>query len=89
MTDFIEYRVRPVTRFIVTRFHQADNGRSEGSEAFGEYGNELRAYEVMMALARSEKNPYVVYVGGNAADVPNQCLADMDGLSKGEAQQVG
>lgn len=48
----IEYKVRPVTRYVVTRFH--DDGRNQGSELKGQFDNELTAYEVANALARHE-----------------------------------
>jgi hypothetical protein len=52
----IEYRVRPVTRYHVTRFEESDDGRSgpTGSSGKGEYANEQTAYEVAYALARQE-----------------------------------
>lgn len=73
--DFIEYRVRPVTRYIVTRYSRAGGGRLCGSEGYGEYDNEPTALEVMMALAQQEENPNVVFVGGDGDKTPNQCLA--------------
>ena len=48
----IEYRVRPVTRYVVTRFAQDANG-SESSQK-GEYDNGHVAYSVAYALARHE-----------------------------------
>ena len=49
----IEYRVRPVTRFIVTRFHQEDRGTA-GVDVRGEFDNEAMAYEVGYALCKAE-----------------------------------
>lgn len=63
METFIEYRVRPVTRFIVTRFekvggeHVAPNARnigSVGSVGNGEFNNADTAYAVAYALARAD-----------------------------------
>lgn len=53
----IEYRVRPVTRFHVTRYEREDheNGLcSGGCESRGEFDNEETAYQVAYALARAE-----------------------------------
>lgn len=48
----IEYRVRPVTRFIVTRFEQNSNGGS--CSQIGEYDNEVVAYQVGYAVCKAE-----------------------------------
>jgi hypothetical protein len=52
----IEYRVRPVTRFIVTRFHSVsdDRGDSAGCEGKGEFDNADTAYAVAYALCKEE-----------------------------------
>lgn len=57
----IEYQVREVKRWIVTRFesldHQHEDGRtsySGGSSAFGEFDNEMCAYNVGYALCKEE-----------------------------------
>ena len=57
----IEYRVRPVTRYIVTRYVHSeidpDNARflaKAGSSTHGEYDNADTAYEVGYALAKAE-----------------------------------
>lgn len=50
----IEYRVRPVTRYVVTRF-EGDNDSPGGSSATtGEFDNPEVAYEVGYALAKAE-----------------------------------
>lgn len=49
----VEYRVRPVTRYIVTRFETKVGGASHVEER-GEYGNEYVAYEVGTALCKAE-----------------------------------
>lgn len=57
MTKFIEYRVRPVTRYIVTRFwrEEEDDGRSEGgSSQHGEFDNYTTGYAVAYALCKQE-----------------------------------
>lgn len=61
MTKTIEYRVRPVTRYIVTRFehevHESGSRRG-GSSTFGEYDNEGQANKVMQALLIQEENSH-------------------------------
>lgn len=54
--DKIEYRVRPVTRYVVTRFHsESGEGRGGcGSSVMGEYDNQQMAYEVGYALCKAE-----------------------------------
>lgn len=49
----IEYRVRPVTRYVVTRFHSTD-AKSGVVETKGEFDNADVAYEVGYALAKHE-----------------------------------
>lgn len=50
----IEYRVRPVTRYVVTRFHEDAEGKTGGSSVKGEYDNADMAYEVGYALCKEE-----------------------------------
>ena len=53
----IQYKVRPVTRFIVTRFEGFDHpdGRGcAGSDTKGEFDNFDTAYQVGYALCRDE-----------------------------------
>lgn len=45
----IEYRLRPVTRYIVTRWQQ-----DTGSSTHGEFENPSVAYDVAYALCRQE-----------------------------------
>ena len=57
MSNVIEYRVRPVTRFIITRYHRSsdDNGRSEaGSELCGLFESAYQANRIAKALHSSE-----------------------------------
>jgi len=58
MSIKVEYRIVPVTRYIVTRFSQevADNGagNSGSCEPRGEYLNDGVAYHVAYALCRAE-----------------------------------
>jgi hypothetical protein len=48
----IEYRVVPVTRFHVTRYHESDN--SSGVEGKGEFSNYTNAFDVAYALCKQE-----------------------------------
>lgn len=52
----IEYRVRPVTRYIVTRWEGHEDGRcsSPSSAVSGEYDNADMAYAVGYALCKAE-----------------------------------
>lgn len=52
----IEYRVRPVTRFVVTRYEQQEDGNrnSGGCSTLGEYDNQDLAYQVGYALCKAE-----------------------------------
>jgi hypothetical protein len=52
----VEYRVRPVTRYIVTRFHEEDSpkGKAFGCDQRGEFDNAVMAYSVAYALCKLE-----------------------------------
>ena len=52
MKELIEYRVRPVTRYFVTRYHE--HGPMAGSTSHGEFDNADTAYHVAYALAKAE-----------------------------------
>ena len=55
----IEYRVRPVTRYIVTRFEA--HGSSEGASSYmGELDSEHLAQRVAAALVASEPGSKLV-----------------------------
>ena len=56
MSELIEYRVRPVTRYVITRFERADVGELERSSirTLGEYDNAEVAYEVAYALCKAD-----------------------------------
>lgn len=49
----IEYRVREVTRYYITRFEDDGKG-SAGVSTLGEYSNPDTAYEVGYALCKAE-----------------------------------
>lgn len=50
----IEYRVREVTHYIVTRYYETSDGSTGGSEQKGEYDNRDIAHEVAYALCSEE-----------------------------------
>ncbi len=50
----VEYRVRPTTRYTITRFESNDEDRSGAVETKGQYDNAAVAYEVAYALCRAE-----------------------------------
>lgn len=61
----VEYKVRPVTRYVVTEFNQYDNGQQ--SKIIGEFDNFGMSNQVCAALAydrhnnRFDKNLKVYY----------------------------
>jgi hypothetical protein len=50
----IEYRVRPVTRYIVTRYESQNEEGSGSIRTMGEYDNHTVAHEVGYALCKAE-----------------------------------
>lgn len=57
MSKSVEYRVRPVTRYVITRFESeqlATGAGCCGSEGLGEFDNERNAYRVGYALCKAE-----------------------------------
>ena len=50
----VQYQVRAVVRYVVTRWEESEDGRSGGSTQCGEYGNNQIAYEVGYALCKAE-----------------------------------
>lgn len=70
----IEYRVRPVTRFIVTRYEQ---GSEHGSiSERGEYGNAEVAYEVGYALCKAEHERLNFPPGDERIQYPERIVSD-------------
>ncbi len=55
-----EFRVRPVVRYVVTRYchpytsEDGKSGNSGSSEVIAELPNEQRAFEVAQAMAKAE-----------------------------------
>lgn len=60
----VEYKVRPITRYIVTRFHS--EGNCAGVETKGEFDNLNVAWEVAYSLCRHEHD-----AAGAPPDDPN------------------
>ena len=50
----VQYQVRTVSRFVVTRYEESDDARTGASETRGEYDNADVAFEVAYALCKSE-----------------------------------
>ncbi|MGI9502739.1 MAG: hypothetical protein ACR2RE_06760 [Geminicoccaceae bacterium] len=48
----VEYRVRPVTRYIVTKYEEGDNGASCGEA--GEFASEVLARNAALAFVHQE-----------------------------------
>lgn len=75
----IEYRVRPVTRYIVTRWEGDDDpkqAQANGSRQIGnEYANAETAYEVGYALCKAEHDRLGWPPGDERIKYPGQHLA--------------
>lgn len=61
MQTKIEYRVRPVTRYVVTRYVETDDPampteRTRSSEVLGEYQNENAAAWVAQSLCAHDRD---------------------------------
>jgi len=57
----VEFRVRPVTRWVVTRYEGDPTSGSGSLETLGEYSNEWYAKRVKDALESHEKEHPPVY----------------------------
>ena len=74
MTKTVEYRSRPITRFIVTRWHDDRDMDTMGSETCGEFPNEEQALAAARGLvslepgARLIRPEYPVSPAGFTAD---------------------
>lgn len=72
----IEYKVRPVTRYVITRFETSgpdENGRGSGSsEAKGEYDNQDVAYEVAYALCKQDHEKSGLPIGDERIQYPKR-----------------
>ena len=56
MQKIVEYKVRPITRYVVTRFESSVDGHAECGQSTqcGVYDSEGVAHEVGYALCRAE-----------------------------------
>jgi hypothetical protein len=88
MSEKIEYRVREIKRYIVTRFE--DLGTTGGVTQHGEYLNEETAHEVAYALCRAEHErlgwpigdariQYPAQAGQQSAEAPAVCISRVKG----------
>lgn len=71
--QLIEYRVRPVTRYIITRYEQTEavNGAcSAGCSSLGEYDNGDTAYAVAYALCKAEHERLGYPIGDERIQYP-------------------
>lgn len=71
----IEYRLRPVTRYIVTRFEESASGNSGSSVEIGTYPSGEVAYEVGYALAKAEHERLGLPVGDERIIYPEEPAA--------------
>ena len=75
----VEYRVRPVTRYIVTRFHEdkrPDGTEKGSSELKGEFHSHEAAYEIAYALARDEHERLGYPIGDGRIQYPAPLMAE-------------
>lgn len=71
----VEYRVRQVTRFIVTRHHENGDGKTGGTDQKGEFDNMDMAYEVALALCKDEHQRLGYPVGDERIKYPSPIQA--------------
>ncbi len=74
--ESIQYRVIPVTRYFVTRYHA--DGNSAGSSGKGEFESPLVAFEVAYALCREEHERLGWPPGDERIMYPNQIMTDQE-----------
>jgi hypothetical protein len=68
----IEYRVKPVVRYFVTRHESAEDGSGSLQNFGSEYANGETAYEVGYALAKAEAERLGLPVGSTELIFPQQ-----------------
>lgn len=78
----VEYRVRPVTRYIVTRFYDGSPDEPSGSTCKGEFDSPDVAYQVGYALTKEEHQRLGYPVGDERIKYP-----DMPWSENGTAEQ--
>lgn len=80
MSKLIEYKVRPVTRYVVTRF-ESDGGSSTQR---GEFDSAQVAHEVAYALCKTEHEQLVWPVGDERIKYPDSPPPESDGQRRGQ-----
>lgn len=71
----VEYQVRKVERFIITRYAEDEQGRPGGSEMKGEYESAGLAHEIAFALARDEHQRLGWGLGDERMQYPKREMA--------------
>jgi len=71
---FVEYKVRPVTRYVVTRYSASDDMTSGSSSVQGEFDSEHVAYEVGYALCKAEHERLGYPVGDMRIQYPEKII---------------
>jgi hypothetical protein len=66
----IQYQVRPITRYVVTRYEE--NGKGGACETRGEYDNHNLAYEVAYAMCKLEHDKIGLPVGSMEIIYPDK-----------------
>jgi hypothetical protein len=73
----IEYRVKRVERFIVTRYEESEGGHTGSVRQIGnEYDGFEVAYEVGYALARADQERLALPPGDMSVVFPSRALED-------------
>lgn len=85
----VEYRVRKIERYIVTRFVCEDEQSTGRSETRGEYGNAQTALEVAHALCKAEHERLGWPIADNRIQYPNMFPIEEDGARKLESALPG
>jgi len=84
----IEYKVRPVTRYVVTRYEELDNGGGAGCIGKGEFDNAEIAYQVAYALAKEEHQSFGFPPGDERIIYPDQPLFNLKGECIGTGRGI-
>lgn len=66
----VEYRVRKIERYVVTRYHEIGGGIGAGVDTKGEYGNAGTAREVAYALCKAEHDSLGWPIGDERIQYP-------------------
>ena len=73
----LEYRVRPVTRYIVTAYRSDPSGSGSVSQC-GEYDNETIAYEVAYAMCKQAHEMLGWPIGDERVKYPERPLPPVE-----------